>query len=320
MDTLIIAIVFGFGISARGPVNDVLQAKAYLVAGGDDAVARIEEVVFAELFEVPMLMACGPEEERVGVGISHNQIAGAQVARLGSKAQQGALSDRFAALNDFAIIAAKRARDYRSRRGVAPDHQIRQCGTGLVPIQQRNSCRASEAIDGDVIGRAGGWRKRGAALPIRPAGDVVVAHDEAQSGNIVAGVNRQQGVEGAAQCVERHGTIRGSSPAEPKRVAAGIARVIGFTRFFGGVSGLVRVRAGRPAQRGARCEEVAQAKVLRKQFLLMLRQTWFVRVGTDIVRCCMPDPVKLDLVIATRATASHLHVEILVAEAAAPGN
>lgn len=143
-----------------------------------------------------------------------------------------------AAAVDDVVVGAEEPRGAAS--GVGAARVAREAGEiGTMIRVADGECdvnsRAGGAIDNDAVGGAGGGieSKFTGVVGAR----VSVALDGRERTDRSAGVDRERGVEGAAEGAERGDAGLRRSPRPPDGSAAGVARVRRFAAFLGGADG-----------------------------------------------------------------------------------
>src|SRR5438105_5295841 len=147
----------------------ILDAETYFVAGGRDVAMTIQQIVFGKLFEVPMLMAGGPNKKRIGRWIANEQVAIANIPCFSGKTNQTPIADNLATFDYFTIAVGKSSTENSRRSGRPPDDEVRQRIRGLVPVETEDAGSPAEAVHGDMIGSSRNRCEGKAALTIRGA-------------------------------------------------------------------------------------------------------------------------------------------------------
>ena len=112
------------------------ETEADFSAGRDKSkITGAQQTIFSEALEMVMVMARIVVKERIGGGISHDEIGGADVSRLGVEGKEAANSGHCAAFVNGAIIGTEGAINDVGRAGGSINHQVRQ-SAGRVRISK----------------------------------------------------------------------------------------------------------------------------------------------------------------------------------------
>src|SRR5438270_7476245 len=104
--------------------------------------------------------------------------------------------------------------------------------SGRRDVQHPGANGPTKTIYGDMISHASLRGEADLALDAHARVDVIIARDEGEAGQRVAGINGEKSIEITALGADHHGLGVIRRPGVPYRMATGIARMAGLEWFF----------------------------------------------------------------------------------------